>query len=372
MSGVMEHARGIVADRVRGRRLVTRKRALAALAGAIGVSLVATFGVQYWQVGRFQVSTDDAYVQADSIIIAPRVAGYIAEVLVGDNQSVKAGQVLAQIDDRDLRAAVDQAVADRAGAENKVSNIGAQLELQQSVIEGATAQLASAEAAASFAAQDQRRYSDLAHTGAGSVQQAQHTQSLLMQRAADLQHARAALSSARQQVAVLQTAEAEARSALQHAGAVEQQARLNLSYATIVAPEDGTVGARSLRVGQYVQAGTQLMAIVPLRAVYVVANYKETQLTDVRPGQAVDIEVDTFPGQVVHGVVDSIAPASGQEFALLPPDNATGNFTKIVQRIPVKIMLRRDVALAGQLRPGMSVEPTIDTRTTPASTLAQR
>ena len=344
MSGMIEHARGIVADRVGGRRSVTLKRALAVLAGAIGVGVVATFGVQYWQVGRFQVSTDDAYVQADSITIAPRVAGYIAEVLVGDNQSVKAGQVLARIDDRDLTDRARSGGCRSGGLRRtRSANIAAQLELQQSVIDGATAQLASAEAAASFAAQDQQRYSDLAHTGAGSVQQAQHTQSLLMQRAADLQHARAALSSARQQVAVLQTARGGGASRrLQHAHAVEQQARLNLSYATIVAPEDGTVGARSLRVGQYVQAGTQLMAIVPLHAVYVVANYKETQLTDVRPGQPVDIEVDTFPGQVVHGLVDSIAPASGQEFALLPPDNATGNFTKIVQRIPVKIVLRRD------------------------------
>jgi membrane fusion protein (multidrug efflux system) len=138
---------------------------------------------------------------------------------------------------------------------------------------------------------------------------------------------------------------------------------LNLSYATITAPEDGTVGARSLRVGQYVQAGTQLMAVVPLHSVYVVANYKETQLTDVHAGQPVDISVDTFPDATVHGVVDSIAPASGQEFALLPPDNATGNFTKIVQRIPVKIALHDNSALAGRLRPGMSVEPTIDTRT---------
>ena len=161
---------------------------------------------------------------------------------------------------------------------------------------------------------------------------------------------------------VLRTAQSEAKAALAHAQAVEQQARLNLSYATIVAPDDGTVGARTLRVGQYVQAGTQLMAVVPLHAVYVVANYKETQLTDVRPGQPVDIAVDTFPGQTVHGVIDSIAPASGQEFALLPPDNATGNFTKVVQRIPVKIVLRDDTALAGLLRPGMSVEPTIDTR----------
>src|SRR5271166_694898 len=362
MSGVIRQAQGIAEGRIGGRRLVTLKRALAALAAGLGISLAAALGVQYWQVGRFQVATDDAYVQADSIIIAPRVAGYIAEVPVGDNQPVKAGQVLARIDDRDLRAALDQAVADRTGAENRIANIAAQLDLQQSVIDEAGAQLASAEAATTFAAQDQKRYSDLARTGAGSVQQAQQTQSLLLQRTADLQRARATLNSARQQVAVLQTAQAEARSALQHASAVEQQGRLNLGYATIAAPADGTVGARSLRVGQYVQAGTQLMAIVPLHSVYIVANYKETQLTDVRPGQPVDIAVDTFPGQAVHGVVDSIAPASGQEFALLPPDNATGNFTKIVQRIPVKIVLRDDTALAGLLRPGMSVEPTIDTR----------
>jgi len=362
MSGLAERATIGVGSVSRGRRVVTIKRLLAALAVTLGVTAATTFGVRYWQVGRFQVETDDAYVQADSIIIAPRVPGYIAEVLVNDNQPVKEGQVLARIDDRDLRTALDQASADRGAAEHKVANLAAQLQLQQSLISEAEAQLASAEAAASFAAQDQKRYADLAHTGAGSVQQAQQTQSLLLQRAADLQRARATLTSSRQQVDVLRTAQSEAKAALAHAQAVEQQARLNLSYATIVAPEDGTIGARTLRVGQYVQAGTQLMAVVPLHAVYVVANYKETQLTDVRPGQPVDIEVDTFPGQTVHGVVDSIAPASGQEFALLPPDNATGNFTKVVQRIPVKVMLRDDSALAGLLRPGMSVEPTIDTR----------
>ncbi len=319
MSGAIRQAQGIAGAGVGGRHILTLKRALIALAAAAGIGFAATRGVEYWQVGRFQVSTDDAYVQADSITIAPRVAGYIAEVLVNDNQPVTAGQVLARIDDRDLRAALDQAIADREGAENRIANIAAQLDLQQSVIEGARAQLASAEAAASFAAQDQKRYSDLAHTGAGSVQQAQQTQSLLLQRAADLQRARAALANAQQQVAVLKTAAAEARSALQHANAVEQQARLNLGYATIVAPEDGTVGARTLRAGQYVQAGTQLMAIVPLHSVYVVANYKETQLTHVRAGQPVDVEVDTFPGQVVQGVVDSIATASGQVFALPPP-----------------------------------------------------
>jgi membrane fusion protein, multidrug efflux system len=363
MSGVIERAPGIDAGQgLIGRRHLTLRQALLGVAGAVGLAATGAYGAHYWQVGRFLVETDDAYVQADSIVIAPRVAGYIGEVLVNDNQPVKAGQVLARIDDRDLRTALDQAAADRQAAEHKVANLDAQLRLQQSLISEAEAQLASAEAAASFAAQDQRRYADLAHTGAGSVQQAQQTQSLLLQRAADLQRARATLNSTRQQVDVLQSAEAEAQAALQHAQAVEQQARLNLSYATIVAPEDGSVGARSLRVGQYVQAGTQLMAIVPLHAVYIVANYKETQLTDVRPGQPADIEVDTFPGQTVHGVVDSLAPASGQEFALLPPDNATGNFTKVVQRIPVKIVLHDNGALAGMLRPGMSVEPTIDTR----------
>ena len=362
MSETIERAPGIIAGAAGQRHILTLKRALLALGAAAVIGLGATYGVQYWEVGRFQVSTDDAYVQADSIIIAPRVPGYIAEVLVNDNQPVKAGQVLARIDDRDLKAALDQAIADRSGAENRIANITAQLELQQSAIQEATAQLASAEAAASFAAQDQKRYSDLSRTGAGTIQQAQQTQSLLLQRSADLVRAHAALSHARQQVAVLQTARAEAQSALEHAQAVEAQARLNLSYATITAPEDGSIGVRTLRVGQYVQAGTQLMAVVPLHAVYIVANYKETQLTDVRPGQRVDIEVDTFPDDAVHGVVDSLAPASGQQFALLPPDNATGNFTKIVQRIPVKIVLHDDGALAGLLRPGMSVEPTIDTR----------
>jgi membrane fusion protein (multidrug efflux system) len=170
------------------------------------------------------------------------------------------------------------------------------------------------------------------------------------------------VGAAEKQIGVLQAQLAQANAALSQQQAIEHQAELNLSYTTISAPVDGTVGARTLRVGQYVQAGTQLMAVVPLQAVYVVANYKETQLTDVRPGQPVTIDIDTFPGTTVHGRVDSLAPASGQEFALLPPDNATGNFTKIVQRIPVKIVVDKGDPLAGMVRPGMSVEPTIDTK----------
>ena len=174
---------------------------------------------------------------------------------------------------------------------------------------------------------------------------------------------------AERKVEVLQTARAQAVAGLDRARAAQRQAELNLSYTVITAPVDGTIGARSLRVGQYVQAGTQLMAVVPLHAVYVVANFKETQLTHVRGGQAVEIAVDGFPGVTLHGHVDSLSPASGLEFALLPPDNATGNFTKIVQRIPVRISLDQD-QLQGRLRPGMSVEPTIDTK--PESKVAAR
>jgi membrane fusion protein (multidrug efflux system) len=184
----------------------------------------------------------------------------------------------------------------------------------------------------------------------------------MQQKQATLDHDRAAVAAAEKQIDVLNTQLAEARAILGFKQAGLQQAELNEGYTTITAPVDGTVARRTVRVGQYVQAGTQLMGLVPLQAVYVVANYKETQLTDVRTGQPVALQVDTFPGATVRGVVNSIAPASGQEFALLPPDNATGNFTKIVQRIPVKITIDPDDPLIGQLRPGMSVEPTINTK----------
>jgi membrane fusion protein (multidrug efflux system) len=343
------------------RRLKLKPLLLGAVA-VLGIAAAAQFGLQYWRVGRFMVSTDDAYVQADSTAIAPRVSGYIDQVLVADNQNVKAGQVLARIDDRDFQTALRIASADRLTAETEIANIDAQLGLQQSNIDQASAQVEAATASLTYARQDQARFGELARTGAGSTQQAQQTSSILLQRQAALRQAQASVVGARQQVAVLNAARAKAEAQLERAQGAEQQARLNLSYTVITAPIDGVVGARSLRVGQYVQAGTQLMAVVPLGAVYVVANYKETQLTDVQPGQPVTITVDTFPGKTITGHVDSIAPATGLQFALLPPDNATGNFTKIVQRIPVRIQLDPQVLAEGILRPGMSVEPDIDTR----------
>jgi membrane fusion protein (multidrug efflux system) len=230
------------------------------------------------------------------------------------------------------------------------------------VIDAAKATVDVDKATVTFAAQENKRYTDLAATGFGSVQNAQQAQSRNAGAQAAIARDTANLASALKQVDLLKAEIVQANAALARAQALQSQAELNLEYTSIVAPIDGVVGNRSLRIGQFVQAGTQLMSVVPVAGAYVVANFKETQLTDVRAGQAVEIAVDTFPGQIVHGHVDSIAPASGQEFALLPPDNATGNFTKVVQRIPVKIALDLDEGSVVELRPGMSVIPTVETK----------
>ena len=335
------------------RRLLMAGAAVVVLAGA------SWYGFDYWTVGRFLVSTDDAYVKADNTTVAPKISGYLHEVLVGDNERVNAGQVLARIDDRDFKVALDQARADVAASEAAISSKRAQLDVQQAIIGAAKATLDLDTANATFATQENKRYTDLAATGYGSVQNAQGAQSRNASAMAAIERDKANLASAQKQVELLKAEITQAGAAAARANALQHQAELNLSYTTIVAPIDGVVGNRSLRAGQFVQAGTQLMALVPASGAYVIANFKETQLTNVQAGQPVDIDVDMFPGRPVHGHVDSLAPASGQEFALLPPDNATGNFTKVVQRLPVKILLDGS-SIA--LRPGMSVTPTIQTR----------
>jgi membrane fusion protein, multidrug efflux system len=344
------------AKKINLRKALMTGAALAALAGALW------YGWDYWTVGQYLVSTDDAYVKADNTTIAPKVPGYLHEVLVKDNEAVRAGQVLARIDDRDYRVALDQAKADVAAAKATVASKQAQLDVQQAVINAAKATIAVDQANVTFAAQDDKRYSALAATGSGSLQNAQQAQARIASAQATLERDNANLASALKQVDLLKAEIVQTTAAQARAQATQDQAELNLSYTTITAPIDGVVGNRSLRLGQYVQAGTQLMSVVPVEGAYIVANYKETQLTDVHEGQAVDVEVDMFPGKVVHGHVDSIAPASGQEFALLPPDNATGNFTKVVQRIPVRIALDGGNNPLIELRPGMSVIPTIETR----------
>jgi membrane fusion protein (multidrug efflux system) len=337
------------------------KRGVAALALIAAAAAGAHYGYGYWSEGRFFVSTDDAYVKADYTTIAPKVAGYVSEVLVLDNQAVKAGDVLARIDDRDLAAALAEARAAEQAAAAAAKSVEAQIVLQGALVDQARAGLAANAAQFKFAAADAERYHTLERTGSGTVQRAQSAEAARGQLEAQGARDEAALAEAQKKTDVLKAQRDQAVAERDRAAARVQQAALNVSYTKIVAPIAGVVGARSLRVGQYVTPGTQLMAVVPLQAAYVVANFKETQLAAVKPGQKVLVEVDGLDGVTLSAHVDSLAPASGLEFALLPPDNATGNFTKIVQRIPVKILFD-DPAAAVRVRAGMSVEPRIDTR----------
>jgi membrane fusion protein (multidrug efflux system) len=353
-------------DPARDRR--RRRLRLIALGVFGALLLIAAIGYGwYWfTVGRYFQSTDDAYTEADSTSISPQVSGTIAALLVTDNQQVKAGDLLARIDDRSFRAAVDQAQADVASAEAQIASLAAQRNLQQSQITQAEADVSSAQANLTFAQQNYDRYSALVRTGAGTRQAAQQAEANLRTETAALQHNQAVLAAARKQLEVLTTQQAAAEASLEHAKAVLETARINLGYTLVRAPIAGAVGDRSARPGLYVQPGLQLMTIVPMRRdIYVVANFKETQLSDMYRGQRVTLSVDAFPGATLHGTVDSLAPGSGAEFSLLPPENATGNFTKIVQRVPVKILLDPHDAVLDRLRPGLSVEASVDTRTTP-------
>jgi membrane fusion protein (multidrug efflux system) len=345
----------------RRRRLPVRQ-ILIGLAALLVLAGASDYGHYYWITGRYLVSTDDATMAAHSVAISPKISGYIADVAVDDNETVHAGQVLARIDDRDYRTALAAAQANVAAAQAGIQHLEQQIDQQQLTVAATVAAVTADQAALVFSRQQLTRYSGLAHIGAGTVQESQQWQADITEKEAVLSRDTDQVGVAKKQIDVLDAALAQAKAMLALRQAALHQAELNLSYTTITAPMDGTVGNRTLRLGEYVQAGTELMEIVPLSAVYVTANYKETQLTDVRPGQPVVISVDTFPGVPVHGVVNSIAPASGEEFALLPPDNATGNYTKIVQRIPVKITIDPRDKLFGRLRPGMSVEPTINTK----------
>jgi membrane fusion protein, multidrug efflux system len=355
-----EDGKAPVAQPLRIRKLVKRVAIGAGVVLVLG--LAAAGGRYYWTTGRFIESTNDAYVQADSIIVAPKVSGYIVDLRVDDNQPVKAGQVLARIDPRDFRNSLNEASANVAAATASIADLDAQIVAQHSVIRQAAEYVTEARDSLSLARRNELRRRKMAQVGYGSDELADDATTDAQEKAAALTRLEAAHDAAQEQINVLLSQRALAAAQLSRAQALHRQAELNLGYATLVAPSDGVVGDRTVRVGQYVQAGTQLMAVVPLQRVYVTANFKETQLTDVKAGQPVQLRVDTFPGQELHGRVQSLAPASGLEFSLLPPDNATGNFTKIVQRIPVKIVLSPDEALAERLRPGMSVTASIDTK----------
>lgn len=344
------------------RRPILIFAALAVVGVGLAFSILGSGSVQ---------TTNDAYVAADYTVVAPKVAGFIKQVLVDDNQQVKAGQVLALIDDRDFQAtlAAVQAQAQIAHAEQQ--NARATLERHSSVIDQAQAQVAADQAELAFANHELTRYGRLAEQGAGTVQNAQQARSRGDQAKARLANSSAALAAARKQVDMLKAQLERADGGLKHALASVERAQLDLSYTRIVAPIDGVVGQRALRVGAYVNPGARLLAVVPLAQAYVVGNFQETQLTHVQPGQPVQISVDTFAGERLHGHVQSLAPATGVTFAAVKPDNATGNFTKVVQRIPVKIVLDADQPLLARLRVGMSVEAQIDTAAAPAPVAGQ-
>ncbi len=340
----------------------SRRRLLVGAGVVIVVLLLGAWVINYLLVGQYLVSTDDAYIAADSSLIAAKVSGYVTEVAVNENQPVSKGQLLVRIDPRDYQNAVNVSQAGLTSAEADVANDEAMLSLQASKIAAAQAAVQGDEAKLTFAAQDQRRYATLSAKGASPVQSADQADTDLQTARAALAADQASLQAAQRQVDVLMAQLAGAKAAVSQAQAQLAQAQLNLEHTAIRAPFDGIVGNKTVAVGDYLQPGTQIMAVVPLSQVYVLANYKETQITHIHPGQSVKISVDGFPALKVRGHVDSIYPASGQEFALLPPDNATGNFTKIVQRVPVKILIDLTPKEIGKLRPGMSVEPEIDTR----------
>ncbi|OAJ53737.1 efflux transporter periplasmic adaptor subunit [Paraburkholderia ginsengiterrae] len=322
---------------------------------------VVILGVAVWACIKLfsapnSETTNDAYVTADFTLIAPRVPGQLSEVLVEDNQQVKTGQLLVRIDDRDFRAALMSAQADVAAARASVANYDAEIARQPALVDEARATLRADDATIEFARENALRYQNLSVSGAGTTQEKQHASSALAEELAQQAHNRAVLVATEQNLEVLRTERDKAAGTLAHAEAVLDQAKLNLSYTEIRAPIDGKVGRRSARVGAYVTTGTPLLAIVPLSEAYVLANFQENQLTNMRPRQTVRITVDSLPGVVIQGHVDSLAPATGLSFAPIAPDNATGNFTKVVQRVPVKITIDPGQQAASELSVGLSVE----------------
>jgi membrane fusion protein (multidrug efflux system) len=306
------------------------------------------------------VWTDDAYVMVHYATIAPRISGQVATVPVDDNDVVKAGQVLATLDPRDNETVLASAEAAVARDRSQLDEISATVSRQPSIIEEQQAAVASARARLAFAQADARRYGNLAQTGAGTMKEHQQADATLQQGQASLDSAQASLDAARRQLDVLKAQKSAAEAAVKAAEAQLEQARLNLSYTQIPAPIDGMVGERSAQVGNYVGPGTTLMTVVPLDQVYIEANYREVDLLHVRSGQPVTIHLDAYRIDLT-GKVDSVPPASGAAFAPIAPNNATGNFTKIVQRLPVKIVVTPGQPLAKLLRVGLSVETTIHT-----------
>jgi len=337
-----------------------RKRILLGVGSLLALA-VAAYGVHYLLVGRFFVNTDDAYVRANNTTLGARVAGHVAAILPGDNVVVRAGDVIFRIDDGDYRIAVDAAKTKIATQQATIDRIGRQVTAFQSAVEQASAQLASADAGLKRAGLDYERQQALSAKGFASRATFEVSEAGRDQGAAAVKSAQAAFDAARDNVEVTRAQQQEARAQLAELQTTLAKAERDLGFTSVRAPVDGTFSNRLVSTGDYIVVGQRLGNVVPLDDVFIDANFKETQLKRIRPGQPVTVSVDAYGHRKFAGVVDSIAPAAGSVFTLLPPDNATGNFTKIVQRLPVRIRVPKDVARQNLLRAGMSVYASVDT-----------
>jgi membrane fusion protein (multidrug efflux system) len=349
---------------------LSKKKIPLIVAAVVAVGLLIG-GVVWWQGKQRWESTENAYIQADMVTVSPQVTGYVAEVLVSDNQAVQPGQVLVRLDDAEARAAVAQAEANVQALEAAVRNVDDRAALAQSQIAQSAAGVQSAQAQARLAETDLDRYGKLAGQGWVAPQRLQTARAGADEAKAAVAQAAAALEAQRRQAATLGSTRSQSEAQVAQARAALEQARINLERTVIRAPAAGVIGARAVRPGQYVRPGGALMSIVPLGQTYVVANFKETQVGRMKVGQQVEISADAFPGRAIHGRLDSFAPATGSEFALIPVENATGNFTKIVQRVPVRILVDNADPLAGALRPGLSVHVKVDLKSRGGLTFAQ-
>jgi membrane fusion protein, multidrug efflux system len=327
--------------------------------GAAVLLILIAAAILWWLHARQYESTDDAFIDARTVTISPQISGAISDVSVTDNQLVEAGAPLMRIDERIYRAQLDQATAQVNQAQANIANLDAQIEAQQARIVQADKQMEQAQAALTFAQEEYNRYAQLAKTGSGTVQQAQQSQSNLLQNQANIAGVEANAVAARKQLTVLQTQRRAADAQLEGAQAQQKLNETYLSYTSIFAPVAGRVTKLTAAKGLYATPGQALTMFVP-REVWVTANYKESQLQLMRPGQPVELRIDAFPDRTFRGHVDSIQAGSGTAFSLLPAENATGNYVKVVQRVPVKIVF--DEPPDVQLGPGMSVVPTVKVR----------
>jgi membrane fusion protein (multidrug efflux system) len=350
-------AAGTAAPKARNRRV---GRILAVVAVVV-LAAIAYWYVNYETRGKYYQSTDDAYIQSDAVIVSSKVAGYVEQVLVAENQPVRAGQALLQIDPRDYRAQAAQFQAQIDVTRANAQGVHAQISEQQAAVGQAQAQLAGAQSTLAFARSEVARYTPLAATGAETREHLAQLRNQARDAAAQVASARAAFVAAQRRIGTLNTQVGQALSQGKAAQAQLAAANVNLASTLVRASIDGRIGNKTVQPGQFVQPGIRLMSIVPVRRLYITANFKETQLALMRVGQAATIKVDALGGIKLAGRVESFSPGTGAQFSLLPPQNATGNFTKIVQRVPVRVSIEADADAQRLLLPGMSVSVTVDT-----------